>query len=360
MRRQAQLNQSQRIIPTEEMARLCNAGFSLLPLGGGDDGKSPLLGLTNPACFPLKRVLGPMYGKGSACYGVRLVGLAVIDCDEDDQELVTQMEARFGASPVHVSTPRGVHLYYQHNGGPIPNLRGERLPVDIKRGASSYVVGPHSVRPDGGTYNPAKGLLGVDDLLPIITSPVRTNSGAIATGNRNWELSLAAIRMVEAVDDPNELFGNLAFIRDDQCEDPVTIPDSELHNIANWAWTKRLEGKVYRDRNSEFPINRQALDRLADFDDASDAIALLVVLQANHGHITGKTFALAHAAMVKSGHTSLSRERFLTARRTLQDAGLLGVAKEYSVGNSPRLYRLLRIHPELPKVQSLFASKEAS
>ena len=289
---------------------------------------------------------------------IRLDGLAVIDCDADDPELLAKMEARFGASRVHVSTPRGVHLYYRHTSGPIPNLRGEGLPVDIKRGTSSYVVGPHSMRPDGGCYIPAKGLLGVDELSQLNTVPARKNSEVIATGNRNRELSLAAIRMVKAVDGPDELFGNLASIRNNECEDPATIPDSELHSIANWAWTKRLEGKVYRDRDSEFRVNRQALDRLAEFENSSDAIALLVVLQASHGHIRGKTFVLDHTGMLIAGRTSLGRRRFGSAIKTLQLAGLLGVAKEYSVGHSRRSYRLLSIRPDFLNVQSLFPLKE--
>jgi hypothetical protein len=61
----------------------------------------------------------------------------------------------FCASPVHVKTPRGMHLYYRA-GGAVPSLRGEGLPVDIKIGARSYVVGPLSQRSDGGLYCPVR------------------------------------------------------------------------------------------------------------------------------------------------------------------------------------------------------------
>lgn len=349
-------------IPVEEIARLHGAGLSLLPLGGGSDGKAPLRSMTAAKRFPLKQVLGPMYGRDSTCYGVRLDALAVIDCDENCSSLIMQMEARFGASPVHVSTPRGIHLYYKLGSARLPNLRGEGLPVDIKRGASSYVVGPYSVRPDGGLYRPAKGTLGIDDLPEIAsgTVPIHTRPGVMPKGNRNRELTLAAINMVESVDSPDELFGNLAFLRDDECEDPASVPDEELRKMAEWAWTKRLEGKVYRGRDSEFRINRAALDALAPYDNASDAIALLVTLLANHGHIAGQTFPLDHAAMIKAGHTSLGRRRFAAAVKTLQASNLLGIAKEYSVGHSRRSYRLLRPRPDLPKVHSLFGVKEGS
>lgn len=349
-------------IPAEEIVRLYGAGFDLLPLGGGSDAKAPLCSLQKTGRYPLKRVLGPMYGKGSACYGVRLSGLAVIDCDDNSAGLVDEMEGRFGLSPVQVSTPRGIHLYYRDDGGQSPNLRAQGFPVDVKRGARSYVVGPHSKRPDGGFYKPIHGVLGVDDLptIPLQPASVAASTSAIPKGNRNRELSLAAIGMVEAVETPDELFSNLAFLRDDECEDPTTLPDSELRKITDWAWTKRLEGKVYRDRDSEFRINRTALDRLSTYDNAYDAIGLFVVLQSNHGHIPGQTFPLHHTAMSNSGHTNLGRRRFAAAVQTLRSAGLVGIAKEYSVGNHPRSYHLTRIRPDFPNVHSLPSVKEVS
>nr|WP_256368462.1 MULTISPECIES: bifunctional DNA primase/polymerase [unclassified Ruegeria] len=334
----------------------------MLPLGGGSDAKAPLCSLQEQNRYPLKRVLGPMFGKGSACYGVRLPGLVVIDCDENSAGLVDEMEDRFGPSPVQVSTPRGIHLYYRDNGGQTPNLRAQGFPVDLKRGSNSYVVGPHSTRPDGGVYKPVQGVLGADDLPAISLQPsaAAIGTGAMAKGNRNRELSLTAIGMVEAVDTPDELFCNLVFVRDDKCEDPASLPDSELRKIADWAWNKRLEGKVYRDRDSEFPINRTALDRLSAFDNAFEAIGLFVILQSNHGHIPGQTFPLDHAAMTKSGHTNLGRRRFSAAVQTLRSAGLLSIAKEYSAGNHPRSYQLTRSRPNAPSVRSLLVAKEAS
>ena len=291
--------------PTEEMARLHRAGFSLIPLGRGDDGKSPLLAFQGKPRFPLGRVLAPMHRKGSTCYGIRLDGLAVIDCDEDDPALVAQMEARFGASPVQVTTPRGRHLYYRTSGDSFPNLRGEGLQVDIKRGAGSYIMGPASVRPDGGGYVPAKGVLG-QDTLPELRMEAPRRNDRIQAGQRNYALTVEAIHMVEYVDQPDELFENLRYIRDDQCDDPATVHDEELRKIAEWAWSRRLEGKVFRGRDSEFRLHRHALDALKCLPNASDTIALFVLLQDQHGHVPGKTFALSYQGMRKAGHTDLS------------------------------------------------------
>lgn len=345
----AALHQTQGGPPAEQMARLHGAGFSLLPLGKGDDGKSPLLSFKGKARLPLGKVLAPMHRAGSSCYGVRLDGLAVIDCDTDDPGLVKQMEARFGASPVHVRTPRGRHLYYRANGSQFPNLRREGLPVDIKRGAGSYVMGPGSLRPDGGAYVAAKGALGRDSLPEIrVTEPVAGPANCarrVAEGSRNYALTLAAIQMVEAVDDPEELFGNLRFIRDDECEDPATVPDEELQKITDWAWSRRLEGKVYHGRNSEFRMPREALDAIMALPNASDALALFVVLQSQHGHRPAVTFPLDHEAMASAGHTDLSRRRFLDARRGLEGAGLLEVAASHLAAHHRRSYRLMRLRP---------------
>ena len=330
--------------PANVMTDLHHAGFSLLPLGGGADGKGPLVSFKSKSRLPLRNVLAPMHRKGSACYGVRLEGLAVIDCDDDDPSLVEKMEARFGASPVHVRTPRGRHLFYKSSKANFPNLRGEGLPVDIKRGHGSYVMGPGSYRPDGGSYAYAKGALGQDE-LPEIQIETKRNVDRIQRGQRNYALTVEAVHMVEYVDQPGELFDNLRFIRDEQCDDPATIPDSELTKIAEWAWSRRLEGKVFRGRDSEFRLHRTALDALKGLPNASDAIALLVLLQDQHGHLPGRVFPLDHEAMKAAGHTDLSRRRFLDARRALEQAGLLQVAQQHRAAHHRRSYRLARLRP---------------
>lgn len=347
-------------LPSDEMARLHHAGFSLLPLGAGTDGKSPMLRFRGEPRIPLGRILAPMHRDGSTCYGIRLDGLAVIDCDEDSSALVRAMETRFGASPVHVKTPRGRHLYYRAAGNSFPNLRGEELPVDIKRGASSYVVGPGSMRPDGGIYEPVKGLLGVDSLPDIQCEQSATKTARFSKGGRNYALTVEAIQMVEAVDGPDELFGNLQFIRDDECEHPASMPDTELEKIAAWAWERRLEGKVFKGRDSEFRLHRLALDALKGQQYGSNAIALWVTLQSLHGHIPGKAFKLDHLAMRSAGHTDLSRRQFLSARRALENADLLEMANSHKAAHHSRSYRLKRIRPamksaanvsELPKAK---------
>ncbi len=335
-----------------ELARLVRAGFTLLPLGGGADGKAPLLRSWAGPKMTLSRVLAPLHRAGSLVYGVRLDGLAVVDCDDDSPELVAAMEARFGPSPVHVKTPRGRHLYYQASGTP-PNLRGEGLPVDIKTGPRAYVVGPHSLRPDGGLYRAAKGLLG-HDTLPLLRSPQGAQDAprgqgraeAIPVGHRHAQLVREAIRMVEYVDSIGELLANLEAVRDELCADAATLPDSEVHGIAAWAWDCRLGNRVYKGRNSAFPVNRQALDALRRWNNETDAIALYVLLVDLHGHTQGKRFALDFMAMRSSGLSRLSIPRLRAARRTLEAVGLLAVAGKHRAGSAHRTYTLTRLRPE--------------
>jgi Bifunctional DNA primase/polymerase, N-terminal len=334
-----------------ELARLMRAGLSLLPLGGGADGKAPLLRSWAGPVLPLGRVLAPLHRTGSQVYGVRLDGLAVIDCDDDSSELVAAMEARFGVSPVHVKTPRGLHLYYRAT-AQAPNLRGEGLPVDIKIGPRAYVVGPLSQRPDGGLYSPAKGLLG-KDALPVLRCASIAKATAIQSGNRHNELVKEAMRMVELVDGAEELQDNLAGIRDDWCVDPDTIPDSELHGIAVWAWKCRLENRVYRGRDSAFPMQRLAVDALRGQPNGVDAIALLVLLVDQHGHSPGKRFPLDFAAMRSAGLLNLSIPRLRAARRTLEDTGLLRLAGRHRAGSRPQTFVLTQMHPKLANGDNL-------
>ena len=327
-----------------ELARLVRAGFPLLPLGGGDDGKAPLLRAWAGPVLPLARILAPLYRSGSQVYGIRLDGLTVVDCDDDCPDLVAQLEARFGPSPVHVTTPRGRHLYYRATGQP-PNLRAEGLPVDIKTGPRAYVVGPWSMRADGGRYRPAKGVLGADALPPLRMAPTPRHAAteAIPVGYRHIQLVREAVAMVEYVDSAEELEGNLAAVRDDLCHDAATMPDSEVKAIAAWTWRARLENRIFRGRDSAVSLNRLALDALRQWHNEADAIALFVLLQDKHGHTPGKRFALDFKAMREAGLTRLSIPRLRAARRTLEAVGLVRLAGNYRAGSKHQTFTLARL-----------------
>jgi hypothetical protein len=277
-----------------EIASLHGAGFTLLPLGGGPEGKAPLVSYAKKAAMPLPQILGPMRRTGSLIYGIRLPGLVVLDLDCDDDDLVWRLEDRFGPARVQVKPPRGLHLYYQRPMAALPSLRKEGLPVDVKSGPNAYVVGPSSIRPTGEPYYYATSArLGETELTFLTTTDGEIARGLrtkVQEGGRNRHLIQSAIRMVEHVDDLEELADNLLFERDERCERPETVSDAEVQAIAEWAWTKRLRNAVYTGRNSAFRVNRSAVDAIRNTGGSSDALALYVTLVDQHGHAPAKAF----------------------------------------------------------------------
>lgn len=331
----------QRAVPdplADQMSRLAGLGFNLIPLGGSD-GKQPLCQFAgNPPS--LAQTLGLMRARGSMSYGIRLDGFVVVDADEASPEIDDLIADRFGQSTVQVSTPRGRHYWYRHDGG-VPNLRAEGLPVDIKAGPRSYVLGPGSVRPDSGEYIAIKGQLGATELKALgVQRHQQSRPVQISAGGRHQALIKEAIHMVAFVDDPEELTANLTFIRDSQFEDPGSVSDTEVRAAADWAWKRRLENSLYAGRNSHFRLPRPALDRLKALTNASDAIALFTVLTDLHGHGV-KPFALAWQSMRDAGHTDLPRRRFLTARDALIDAGVLMLVGNHRAGTRHQTFRLI-------------------
>lgn len=344
--------------PSEYMHALVTSGFSLVPLGGGDDGKSPLFAYSRRERWPLRNILGPMHGRGSRCYGVRLEGLCVLDCDIYDPALIRGLEARFGASAVHVRTPRGCHLYYKAGAQSFPNLKGEGYNVDVKRGGNAYVAGPHSIRPDGGYYEPLKGDLATTKLTYLKTSeialaPSNQPSAQMQEGGRHNALFARAIKLVTEVGSQDELAANLQYIRDTEFERPETMPDREVLGLAAWAWRKRLEGKIYSGRDSGMWLNRASLDAIKPYRNHCDAQHLYIAVLDQHGHRKGATFALKHEAMNSAGYVNLSRDRFRSAIETLMDCGLLQMAKDYSAGRHSRQYCLSRPVSETGGVQRM-------
>ncbi|QCO57291.1 hypothetical protein EOK75_16230 (plasmid) [Pseudorhodobacter turbinis] len=153
--------------------------------------------------------------------------------------------------------------------------------------------------------------------------------------------------MVEYVDSADELQANLAGTRDDWCAEPETMPDSELAGIAGWAWNCRLKNGIYRGRDSAFPVQRLALDALRGQANGVDAIALLVLLEDQHGHSPGKRFPLDFKAMRRAGLINISTPRLRAARRMLEGAGLVRLVSKHRAGSQPQLFVLTRMNSGL-------------
>jgi hypothetical protein len=202
------------------------------------------------------------------------------------------------------------------------------------------------MRPDGGFYDPVKGLLG-NDVLRGLRCTKNPKPVPILTGRRHVQIVKEAMGMLELVDSVDELQANLAGIRDNWCTDPASFPNNELGSIAEWAWNRRLNNCVYRGRDSAFSIQRNALDALRGQANGSDAIALFVTLADQHGHSPGKRFPLDFGAMRTAGLINLSTPRLRAARRTLERAGLVKLVSKHRVGSQPQLFILTRMNPGL-------------
>lgn len=330
-----------------EMARLVRSGLTVLPLGG-NDGKSPLLRKWAMSPPTLGQSFAVMSRAGSLAFGIRLDRHVVLDFDTQDAGLVTLIEARFGPSAVHVRTPRGFHLYYAV-GDFLPALRAEGLPIDVKTGPHAYAVAPPSERPDGGLYAYAKGELGVSRLRPLRAS-LGASAAPVAVGERHARLVREALSMVELVDGLDELVCNLTAFRDDYLPDPESVPDSEVRGIAKWTWTARLENRLYAGRNSVVKVSRKSIDALRG---NADALALYTVLLDAHGHVPGKRFTLDGKAMRAAGLIVLSRQRFLAARKAIEEACLLSVADQHRAGSRARTYYLSRLPVSAENITAL-------
>lgn len=94
-----------------------------------------------------------------------LSGVVVVDCD--DAEAVAWAEANLPHTPARVRTGGGgLHLYYRHPGGRVPNRAKARgLRIDV-RGDGGQVLAPGSQHPSGSTYQ-AVGELRQAAELPV-------------------------------------------------------------------------------------------------------------------------------------------------------------------------------------------------
>lgn len=183
--------------------------------------------------------------------------MVVVDVDDISPDMMSLVDRRFGKSTVQVATPRGRHFYYKRGDQKLPNQRAEGLPIDIKSGANSYVAGPGSIRPDGGEYVAAVGLLGKTVLSIFSYSAGRTllasqSTGRVPEGQRNQFLWRQAVEYAPFVLDVEELIANLKYDRDNLCEvGDHRVHDAEIIYSAKWAWSRRTKpGGLFKGRDS--------------------------------------------------------------------------------------------------------------
>ena len=325
----------------ETISTLWVRGTFIIPTGG-ETGKEPLVKMYNNR-HPLPLVLEKLRSAESLTHGIRLPNLAVIDIDDPSETLLTEIIDQCGDSPFRVATGRGKHLYYACNQKPASNFRSSGMPVDIKYGLNAYVIGPNSTRPDGVQY-----LFEGTDLslerLPALNLPkyseTSERTAMIDEGFRNSFLCKRAMKYVRYVENENELYENLIYDRDEYCENPQSISDKEVRKIANWAWLKRLDNKIFEGQHSVFKVDRHAHTIINSHPKGRDAWELYMFLNDKHGHQIGKRFVIDVKAIQQAYKFHFGQRATYRAIKTLLELGYLKLAKNYSAQRASRLFQL--------------------
>lgn len=127
---------------------------TVIQLGGGDDGKAPVVaGWKNAPAGSVIR--DPYTYKECRMWGIRLDDCLVFDFDSAIPDEVQPLVEALKESTVWVETPRGIHLYV------LAKRTDETKSFhwvdgdchgDIKYGRGAYVVEAGSIRPEGGVY----------------------------------------------------------------------------------------------------------------------------------------------------------------------------------------------------------------
>ena len=95
------------------------------------------------------------------------------------------------------------------------------------------------------------------------------------------------------------------------------------------------------------------MDALRGQANGADAIALLVLLEDQHGHRPGQRFPLDFDAIRTAGLLNLSKPRLRAARRTLEGAGLLKLVGRHLAGSRPQTFALTKLHPGIGEAVNL-------
>ena len=332
----------------QAIADLYRAGISIIPLGGGNDGKSPLVAFKGRKPLPERVTLDRMRVTKSSMYGIRLSGLVVVDCDSDNIETLEYVESRYGTTSFRIKTPRGWHYYYKAETPIVPyKIREGNVSIDLKSGANQYVVGPFSIRPDGGSYRLFE--CGIDNIgkipefrdrqsyhVPLVTSKIPVG--------RRWNdfIWKKAAEFAPCVDTENSLFEELRSAVEYYCEEPESVHETEIRKAGKWAWGKRLENNLWNNGNNAVITRKSELEALAKVHNGSDGLMLLQYLKCYHSERSraGKPFAISRLAMVKADTiVGWSESRYRRATKALVEAEVLRCVKKGGMNRGVSLYQ---------------------
>lgn len=275
----------------------------------------------------------------------RRSGIAAVDVDTPDENVVADVLDYYGPSPLISRSPSGGHhVYYRHNGQQRRRIRdpywAERgAPVDVL--GNGVIVEPPSRSPKG-VYEFVQG--NIDDLLrlPIMrmassepppsskdpspkASPLR---GLREHDGRNHLLFMAIgpiARDIHRASGTREQLLQIALEHNEQCEEPME--EVEVEKIVDSVWGMTREGRNFIGMPDRFCLNEEHLD-LDPY-----AFKLLAFLRHHQG-----PHALFWCTNTLADRFGWDLKRLRHARQTLIQEGHLVPVRQAGRGH-PALYR---------------------
>jgi hypothetical protein len=299
-------------------------GIAIYPLDGGT--KRPAIRRYDRIGTEVSRDLVRRFSTSDAfgfAAGSRS-GITVIDIDSDDRRLVTDIQARFGETPVQVRTPSGGwHLYYRH-AGEARQIRA--LPsVDVLGRGNVVAAGAVVAK---GRYELERG--GIDDLarLPRMrgaaNAPRSPTGRAITTGERNRALFRRCMRHASSCDSLDALIDVARTYNEDALAPP--LPDAEVIATASSAWAYEAAGV---NRFGATGVWFRTEDVMAFLRDQRDQDAYILLSGIRALNRPERLFCIANGWAPKFGWT---RKRFAAARDRLVELGWIVQARRPAPG----------------------------
>lgn len=280
--------------------------------------------------FPDVNALGFMCGPRNR--------LSLVDIDEPDEGLVSDVFGRLGASPIVARTATGkFHVWYRHNGEK-RKIRCDLFPgraIDILGGG--FALAPPSQSPKGG-YEFIEGSLADLSRLPVMRPlepfanddpPVEPecSTGDVAEGERNVTLLKICGKAAPGCASLDALISYALEMNAGGLW--PALPESEVTRTAASAWKYQIEGRNGFAGDRFVNIDRSAHDIVkAD----PDAAYLYQLLKAEHW---GRDFCITNSW---ADSLPLSLERLQRARKFLLDHKLIRCVRPYKRGQAA-LYR---------------------
>jgi hypothetical protein len=261
-------------------------------------------------------------------------GLAVVDVDTKNENVVADVLAFYGPSPLVARTPSGGHhVYYRHDGRQRrrirdPYWREREAPVDVL--GNGFVVAPPSRSPRG-TYAFEQG--GLDDLqrLPVLRGGAATVEPSapppqpvIPIGRRNNELFRFCMKQALSVRSFAELLDAARRFNQTRCTPPME--NEEMNITVHSAWHITEQGRNHFGQHGAWLGFAEVATMVRN---DQDGMVLLAFLRANNG--PWASFMCANGMAETFGWT---RKRLAEARHRLVELGHIELLRPAATGRT--------------------------